>query len=89
MHSLELAESVDESAGIIASYLPRLLPQLSGSLYLYNNSRDLLERKAGWGVFDGEPETIEALDCWRCGAAARTSTSAATGWPAGMHPIRA
>ncbi|MDN4056626.1 diguanylate cyclase [Massilia sp. YIM B02769] len=64
MHSLELAESVDESAGIIASYLPRLLPRLSGSLYLYNNSRDLLERKAGWGVFDAEPETIEALDCW-------------------------
>jgi len=64
MHSLELAESVDESAGIIASYLPRLLPQLSGSLYLYNNSRDILERKAGWGSFDGEPEIIEALDCW-------------------------
>ena len=64
MHSLELAESVDESAGIIASYLPRLLPGLSGSLYLYNNSRDLLERKAGWGEFAAEPETIEALDCW-------------------------
>lgn len=64
MHSLELAESVDESAGIIASYLPRMLPRLSGSLYLYNNSRDLLERKAGWGEFAAEPETIEALDCW-------------------------
>ena len=64
MHSLELAETVDESAGIIASYLPRLLPKLSGSLYLYNNSRDLLERKAGWGDFAAEPETIEALDCW-------------------------
>ncbi len=64
MHSLELAESVDESAGIIASYLPRLLPRLSGSLYLYNNSRDILERKVGWGSFDGEPEIIEALDCW-------------------------
>ena len=64
MHSLELAESVDESAGIIASYLPRMLPRLSGSLYLYNNSRDLLERKAGWGDFAAEPETIEALDCW-------------------------
>jgi len=64
MHALELAETVDESAGIIASYLPRLLPKLSGSLYLYNNSRDLLERKAGWGDFAGEPETIEALDCW-------------------------
>lgn len=64
MHSLELAESVDESAGVIASYLPRLLPNLSGSLYLYNNSRDLLERKAGWGSFEDEPDIIEALDCW-------------------------
>jgi len=64
MHSLELAESVDESAGVIASYLPRLLPNLSGSLYLYNNSRDILERKAGWGSFEAEPDIIEALDCW-------------------------
>ncbi|KQQ88612.1 diguanylate cyclase [Massilia sp. Leaf139] len=64
MHSLELAESTDESAGVIASYLPRLLPNLSGSLYLYNNSRDILERKAGWGSVAGEPDIIEALDCW-------------------------
>ena len=64
MHSLELAETVDESAEVIASYLPRLLPNLSGSLYLYNNSRDILERKAGWGDFRDEPELIEALDCW-------------------------
>ncbi|MFC4930782.1 sensor domain-containing diguanylate cyclase [Massilia sp. GCM10023247] len=64
MHSLELAETVDESAGIMASYLPRLLPRLSGCLYLYNNSRDVLERKAGWGSFADEPELIEALDCW-------------------------
>jgi len=64
MHSLELAESTDESATVIASYLPRLLPQLSGSLYLYNNSRDILERKAGWGNATGEPDIIEALDCW-------------------------
>jgi diguanylate cyclase (GGDEF)-like protein len=64
MHSLELAESSDEAAGVIASYLPRLLPKLAGSLYLYNNSRDILERKAGWGDAVGEPDTIEALDCW-------------------------
>ena len=64
MHSLELAETVDESAGVIASYLPTLLPNLSGSLYLYNNSRDILERKAGWGDVGDEPEVIEALECW-------------------------
>ncbi|QNA87461.1 diguanylate cyclase [Massilia sp. Dwa41.01b] len=64
MHSLELAETVDESAGVIASYLPRVLPKLSGSLYLYNNSRDILERKAGWGTTEHEPDIIEATDCW-------------------------
>lgn len=64
MHALELAESVDESASIIASYLPGLLPELTGSLYLYNNSRDLLERKAAWGDFKDEPDMIDAIDCW-------------------------
>ena len=81
MHSLELAESTDESAGVIASYLPRLLPQLSGSLYLYNNSRDLLERKAGWGEVEGEPDTIEALDCW---ALRRGSAHAYAGGEGGL-----
>jgi len=64
MHALELAETVDEAAGVVASFLPRLLPKLSGSLYLYNNSRDVLERKAGWGDFESEPDLIDALDCW-------------------------
>mgnify|MGYP003871367033 FL=1 len=81
MHSLELAESVDESAGVIASYLPRLLPNLSGSLYLYNNSRDLLERKAGWGSFEDEPDIIEALDCW---ALRRGSPHAYSGGDGGL-----
>ena len=81
MHALELAESTDESAGVIASYLPRLLPNLSGSLYLYNNSRDILERKAGWGSVEGEPSVIEALDCW---ALRRGSPHAFTGGDGGL-----
>ena len=81
MHSLELAESTDESAGVIASYLPRLLPDLSGSLYLYNNSRDILERKAGWGSVAGEPDIIEAFDCW---ALRRGSPHAFTGGDGGL-----
>lgn len=81
MHSLELAESTDESAGVIASYLPRLLPKLSGSLYLYNNSRDILEKKAGWGSVEGEPEVIEAHDCW---ALRRGSVHAYAGGEGGL-----
>ena len=85
MHSLELAETVDESAGVIASYLPRLLPNLSGSLYLYNNSRDVLERKAGWGNFEDEPDSSRRSTAGHCGAAVRTSSAAVTAWPAGTR----
>ncbi|MBJ7312525.1 diguanylate cyclase [Rugamonas sp. CCM 8940] len=64
MHALDLAESVDESSIIISRYFGRLLPKLSGSLYLYRNSRDILERKAQWGAEKDDCGTLELLDCW-------------------------
>lgn len=64
LHSLELAETMEETSDIIAAYLPGLLPALCGSLYLYNNSRNVLERSARWGSVDTEPEVLAPLDCW-------------------------
>ncbi|UOD32334.1 diguanylate cyclase [Massilia violaceinigra] len=64
LHSLELAEAMEETSEIIAAYLPALLPALSGSLYLYNNSRNVLERSAQWGSGDEEAEVLAPLDCW-------------------------
>jgi diguanylate cyclase (GGDEF)-like protein len=64
MHALDLAESVDESCMIISRYFRRLLPKLSGSLYLYRNSRDILERKAQWGDETDDCNALELLDCW-------------------------
>lgn len=64
LHSLELADTMEETSEIIAAYLPALMPALSGSLYLYNNSRNVLERSARWGSVDAEPEVLAPLDCW-------------------------
>jgi diguanylate cyclase (GGDEF)-like protein len=64
MNLLDLAGTQDEASEIISRYFQRLLPGLSGSLYLYRNSRDLLERKAVWGGGTGDPEILEVHDCW-------------------------
>lgn len=64
LHSLELAETMEETSDIIGAYLPALMPALSGSLYLYNNSRNVLERSAQWGAVDDEPDVLAPLDCW-------------------------
>ncbi|WUR15983.1 diguanylate cyclase [[Empedobacter] haloabium] len=90
LQALELAETTDESASIVARFFHRLLPGLCGSMYLYRHSRDVLERKASWGTAD-DPEIIEPLECWalrkgsahddahghalRCGHAAATDAS--------------
>ncbi|HEX8613352.1 MAG TPA: diguanylate cyclase [Telluria sp.] len=64
LHSLELAETMEETAEIIGAYLPALLPALSGSLYLYNHARNVLERSARWGPGIDEPDVLAPLDCW-------------------------
>ncbi|GGX94490.1 diguanylate cyclase [Pseudoduganella dura] len=63
LHALELAETLEEGAEIVALYFGQLLPDLSGSMYLYRHSRDVLERKATWGGAS-DPEFVEPLDCW-------------------------
>ncbi|QBE65974.1 diguanylate cyclase [Pseudoduganella lutea] len=63
LHALELAETLDEGAQIVALYFGQLLPALSGSMYLYRHSRDVLERKATWGSAS-DPDVVEPLDCW-------------------------
>lgn len=64
MQALDLAEDMDECARIISTYFRKLLPNLSGTLYLYRNSRNALVRKATWGKDHHDPEELEPLDCW-------------------------
>lgn len=63
LQALDLAETLEEGAQIVALYFRRLLPGLSGSMYLYRHSRDILERKATWGDAN-DPDVVEPLDCW-------------------------
>ncbi|WP_374583381.1 diguanylate cyclase [Pseudoduganella sp.] len=64
MHALDMAQTLDESSEIISAYLSWLLPETTGTMYLYRNSRDLLERKASWGDDSAEPESLEPSECW-------------------------
>jgi diguanylate cyclase (GGDEF)-like protein len=64
MHALGMAESLDECSEIISAYLSWLLPDSSGCLYLYRNSRDMLVRQVTWGDDSGEPERLHVEDCW-------------------------
>lgn len=62
--ALDSTQSVNETFQVIALYCARLLPQTSGGLYLFRNSRDLLEMEAQWGAsLNGKP-AIEPGQCW-------------------------
>jgi len=64
MHALDMAQTLDESSEIISAYLSWLLPDTTGTLYLYRNSRDIMELKASWGEDGGEPDSLEPMECW-------------------------
>lgn len=88
LHALELAETLDEGAQIVALYFRQLLPGLSGSMYLYRHSRDILERKATWGTAN-DPDIAEPLDCWALRKGARHFTPSTEGALACRHALAA
>jgi GGDEF domain-containing protein len=45
-------------------FLRKLLPDTSGAVYLYRNSRDVLELKASWGLVEDAPPTVAPEECW-------------------------
>lgn len=60
---LQSAKSEGELFGMISSVLGRLMPECKGSLFIYANSRDVLEVAAEW---NGRSHTasIHPEDCW-------------------------
>ncbi|WP_165973684.1 diguanylate cyclase [Paucimonas lemoignei] len=62
--ALDSTQSVKETFEVIALYCAKLLPQTSGTLYLFRNSRDLLEMEAQWGTSTCSRQTIEPAQCW-------------------------
>ena len=60
---LQSCKSLDELYQMVAQFLSRMLPDCAGSLYIYANSRDVLETAKVW---NGAPPTpaMHPDDCW-------------------------
>lgn len=52
-----------EAFTVIEFAMAQMFEGLSGGLFVYNSSRNLLERKASWGRAE-QPETVAPSECW-------------------------
>jgi len=63
---LQSAEAHDDAAAVLMATARRLLPDFSGAMYVFNNSRDRMDLATTWNVSPGF-EVAEALlpsACW-------------------------
>jgi diguanylate cyclase (GGDEF)-like protein len=60
---LQSCNSLDELYQMISEFLARLLPHCAGSLYIYANSRDVLESAKAWNGGTTIP-AMHPEDCW-------------------------
>ncbi|MEM7329395.1 MAG: diguanylate cyclase [Pseudomonadota bacterium] len=60
---LYAARSLDDLYNVVECCAPKLMPASSGALYIYSNSRDVLDLAVGWGN-SPPPNYIEPDDCW-------------------------
>jgi diguanylate cyclase (GGDEF)-like protein/PAS domain S-box-containing protein len=57
------SKSLDELLRVIKKSLSVLMPETNGQLFVYSNSRDVLDLQTSWGRFNKVPH-IDAEDCW-------------------------
>jgi diguanylate cyclase (GGDEF)-like protein/PAS domain S-box-containing protein len=60
---LYAARSLEDLYEVVECCAPKLMPMSSGALYIYSNSRDILELAVSWGETP-PPNYIEPDDCW-------------------------
>ena len=60
---LQSCKSLDELYQMVAEFLCKLLPGCAGSLYIYANSRDILESAKAWNGGETTP-AMHPDDCW-------------------------
>ncbi len=60
---LQTCKSLDELYIILKEYMRRLIPHSQGELYIYSNSRDVLDGAVAWGDPDLH-DNIKADACW-------------------------
>jgi diguanylate cyclase (GGDEF)-like protein len=61
---LQACSKTEESLEVINRYAQRMLNADSGVLYLFRDSRNLLEQSARWGEEPKSKPTFEPDDCW-------------------------
>ena len=60
---LQTCKSLQELFAVLKEYMRQLLPQSQGELYIYSNSRDVLDGAVAWGDTDIH-DHIKADACW-------------------------
>jgi hypothetical protein len=60
---LQTCKSLDELYIVLKEYMRQLMPDSAGELYIYSNSRDVLDGSVSWGT-DAIREHIKADACW-------------------------
>ena len=60
---LQSCKSLDELLVIVKSFLSKLFEGSAGELYIYSNSRDVLDGACSWGI-DAPAAHIQPDDCW-------------------------
>lgn len=62
--TLDSSMSLTETLESVSVFTARLLPGTSGELFLYRNSRNLLEKALQWGDPCNPKDAIEPHECW-------------------------
>jgi diguanylate cyclase (GGDEF)-like protein len=63
--ALDVPVASRELFEVIGAYGARLMPNISGALYWYRNSRDVLELETGWGAQQrAAAKSITPDECW-------------------------
>jgi diguanylate cyclase (GGDEF)-like protein len=78
LRAVEAVPSVPDTAPVIARSLPKLLPGVSGTLFLLRDEDEhVLDRHTQWGTPSEQPSEIDIESCWslRHGARYRTASS--------------
>lgn len=63
---LQSANGLEDAGAVMSTTASRLLPGFAGALYVFNNSRDRLDRIVCWNMAPGfdPPETLLPSNCW-------------------------
>lgn len=54
----------DDLDAVLNCFLPQIMAEASGALFVHNHSRNRLVRQAGWGSPTGAPDAWNPDECW-------------------------